>query len=86
MVVLRRGELDLDLCLWVAVLDKFANLFCSSQVLVKLVDCNSEAYRDFTCGDHPRPKQMAHTSVLLPVPFGPITMFRLGPRWNSAAV
>ena len=36
--------------------------------------------------DQPSPRQIAQTSVLFPVPFGPMIMFRLGPRWNSAAV
>ena len=29
---------------------------------------------------------MAQTRVLLPVPFGPMIILRLGPKWNSAEV
>jgi hypothetical protein len=46
-----------------------------------------EVDRDsLTLGPQPKPKHMAQTRVLLPVPLGPITIFRLGPGKNSAAV
>jgi hypothetical protein len=34
----------------------------------------------------PRPRQIAQTRVLFPVPLGPIIMFKLGPGRNSAEV
>ena len=32
---------------------------------------------------HPKPRASAQTIVLFPVPFGPITMFKLGPGVNE---
>ena len=69
-----------------AVLDELAEFLRPSQMLLVVSTlahplCSSQhADRRHTIGPHPSPKQIAHTSVLLPVPFGPITMFRLGPR------
>jgi hypothetical protein len=43
-------------------------------------------YEILTEGGHPRPKHIAQTKVLFPVPLGPMTMFKFGPGKNSADV
>jgi hypothetical protein len=67
------------------MLDKFGNLCSAAELLaIKGQDGrgNGRAWLH-TLGPHPRPRHIAQTSVLFPVPFGPMTMFRFGPGKNS---
>ena len=61
----------------------YSSISIVASFLPYLMKSHTFPARPSTTGLPPIPKQIAHTTVDLPVPFGPIITFKLGPGMNS---
>lgn len=78
------AEMDFHIARIAAIAHKVLDLLGAIKNLKKTTTNEPTGMRSGVCvkrtaGRPPRPRQMAQTSVLLPLPFGPMIMLRLGP-------